>query len=483
MKTESRLSASMARLEAKMPMVSARTIPKAPQTILTPPASLDNTPSRTLEESRVDKLYSNNSSHPSSHDYSLPSPPASPLDSKTQNFSEIKLEQSLLPSPIKCSKASSPQRQTFTITRTASVKVTATAESSELTPKTNFWEKTKIETLNLKFPPTPEATPSHSHKKENSIGTGEVRNLAYEFGAGKQVPLPAFDLGVSTKLPDSVPVVDSSSMNSTGDVSAFEFNTQYKIPSKSFEFTTPTKLSYAMRLPEKSSTIWDDFNARAEKGFGKEFRSTEISAPPTLVTTALVSSTPDPFAPKEKLESPTEPPKTPIKTTPIWWNFCPTVPVAPPGPIQENIYDTEESYGYAIVTPTSMRYKTYLPAKQQHGLMTPPETPEERRDIHQDPFLAFTPSPSPAIAILRKPLPNLPTPQTRDGDPGMCEACGIGEDECRCDEDSGMENVRASCLHSLRLRRLQKRVVRKLGAVQGRISRVIRRESDSPTTT
>ncbi|RFU35124.1 hypothetical protein B7463_g1198, partial [Scytalidium lignicola] len=53
-----------------------------------------------------------------------------------------------------------------------------------------------------------------------------------------------------------------------------------------------------------------------------------------------------------------------------------------------------ESFGHAVITPTSIKYKTYLPSKQIHGLITPPETPET---AHVNPPDEYTSSPESSI--------------------------------------------------------------------------------------
>jgi hypothetical protein len=355
------------------------------------------------------------------------------------------------------------------IMKTSSTKVTTKAESNDLPPKTIFKERTKLEAFNFEFPPTPDTIPPSKQSNE-STGMEEPLNITYEFGAGKQVPPPVFDVGITAKLPKPVLETDDSRssfssdkrVKSRHDVSAFRFNPDYKLQSESFELATPTKLSYAMRLPEKPSTIWDDFNAHADKK-------------------SPAASEADPFSSNERLENAPQAPTTPVKTTPNYSVFAPVTLEGTPEPSQHPAHVDEESYGFAIVSPsTCYSYKTYLPTQRLHGLVTPPETPKPRRDWYQDPFFAFNPSPSPVAAILQKPLPSLPTPQPREGETGMCEACGLGEDGCHCDEGSEMENGRVSCFYSPRLRRLRKRVVRKVNAVKTGVFEAIHRNSGLP---
>lgn len=435
---------------------SVKAIPKPAQGILTPPASSHNTPSRISTGITTVKI------KPST-DSSLPSPPASPLISGQQASHEIKQEHSPPSAPAK--EPATQERQVFTVTKTSCAKVTAKSESDDSVPKTTTRKKTKIETFNFEFPPTPDTTPSPKQSHTKSAGMKEALNLAYEFGAGKQVPLSTFDLGIATKLPGSTPMAEnplpsceeSKRLKSTHGISAFTFNTEYKLPSKSIDFTTPTKLPYAMRLPEKPSTILDEFNARADQ---KETFSSEA----------------DHFTPNERSQNTPEPPRTPVKTALVNSSFAPLTPEATPKttpePPEAQIYTEEVSYGYAIITPVSMRYKTYLSSHQQrHGLVTPPETP--------DPFHAFNSSPSAVAATLRKPLPKLPT-QAHDEEVGMCEACGAVDTDCAYGEDSEMENTRVGCFSSSRLRKLRKSVVRKVKAVKTRLSGAMHRGSGSP---
>lgn len=133
----------------------------------------------------------------------------------------------------------------------------------------------------------------------------------------------------------------------------------------------------------------------------------------------------------------------------------------------------EESFGYANITPNSTRYTTYLPARQQYGLVTPPETPEmlvralEKPMGYSGYFRDESPreSGSPVPRVARKPLPASPPPLVDGEGEGRGEVCiscgsraGLGVDECRCGEEGEDMEVRAGCLARFGLKRLKEKV-------------------------
>ncbi|KAH8791893.1 hypothetical protein BGZ57DRAFT_991362 [Hyaloscypha finlandica] len=149
--------------------------------------------------------------------------------------------------------------------------------------------------------------------------------------------------------------------------------------------------------------------------------------------------------------------------------------------------NNEESFGYANVTPNSTRYTTYLPARQQYGLITPPETPEMLMGALTKPMGGAgyfrdersREDGSPNPRITRKPLPRSPPPQLEaegEGPAGICAACGreCGQEagDCNCGEGCDDEvGSRAGCLERFGFWRLKQRVVGRLAVVRGRISR------------
>jgi hypothetical protein len=153
-------------------------------------------------------------------------------------------------------------------------------------------------------------------------------------------------------------------------------------------------------------------------------------------------------------------------------------PVTPPPKL-------EESFGYANITPSSTCYKTYLPAQQLHGLLTPPETPEKMRRSTsplRDLDYFNTPLPkisfSPSLKLAPKPLLETKTQEIdvhpeKEYEVELCAACGKarapGASPCFCGISFGEENRVAGCFSPFR--RLGKRVVRRMKAIKIRISR------------
>jgi hypothetical protein len=147
----------------------------------------------------------------------------------------------------------------------------------------------------------------------------------------------------------------------------------------------------------------------------------------------------------------------------------------------------EDHYGYANVTPNSTRYATYLPARQRHGLITPPETPENTMgvlsqvtkdaDYFRDEERGEAESPMPKVT--RKPVPQLPAPRVEDEEPEQndgCAACGKklvqGVGNCECAEGyEEKDEVKSGCLQRFGLRRLKEMIGGKVKAVRGRIAK------------
>ena len=134
-----------------------------------------------------------------------------------------------------------------------------------------------------------------------------------------------------------------------------------------------------------------------------------------------------------------------------------------------------ESFGYAVVTPPSTRYKTYLPARQQHGLMTPPETPETILAGDK----SSSPLPPPKIGdyfandsdhsassprITRKPLPALRSLDMLEGNENREPANMIAG-------DAETSEVKSGCLSRFGFGRLRGKVARDLGHMKAKISR------------
>jgi hypothetical protein len=163
-----------------------------------------------------------------------------------------------------------------------------------------------------------------------------------------------------------------------------------------------------------------------------------------------------------------------------------------PAQMSTSLQNVEDPYGYANVTPNSTRYATYLPARQRHGLITPPETPENMigvlSKIDADYFRdeERREAGSPMSKVTRKPLPQLPAPRIEDEAPEQnhgCAACGKklvqGVGDCECAEGYEEElEVKSGCLQRFGLRRLKEMVGGKVKAVRGRITK----KEESPTS-
>ncbi len=158
-----------------------------------------------------------------------------------------------------------------------------------------------------------------------------------------------------------------------------------------------------------------------------------------------------------------------------------------PAHVITSLPDDEDHYGHANVTPNSTRYATYLPARQRHGLITPPETPENMMgvlskvksdaDYVRDEERRGAGSPIPKVS--RKPLPQLPAPMVEDREPEKNNGCatyeknvvqGVGDCE-RAEQYEEEHEMKSGYLQRFGLRKLKEMVGRKVKAVRGRISK------------
>jgi hypothetical protein len=250
----------------------------------------------------------------------------------------------------------------------------------------------------------------------------------------KQLPLgpPELEFLRST-VPNYRPETPKTTPKSkTHRVGGFEFGSQYRVPPKTFEFKSPLQPSFAIRLPEKPSTIWDDINKEKTKDL-----------PETI-----------PVSPQTPVESP-----IPTTETTIPANEAPQTPVRAP---------EQESFGTAIIT-SSTSSRIYLPATQQYGLIKF-RSPIAGKDDFASPS-PEVPHPTPPT-VPRKPV-DAPSKNAAVQDSstqgGGSEkvtfaACGHlsppnGQD-CPCAEEPVHEDIQTGCLHGMR--RLRKMVVRKV---------------------
>jgi hypothetical protein len=153
---------------------------------------------------------------------------------------------------------------------------------------------------------------------------------------------------------------------------------------------------------------------------------------------------------------------------------------------------TQDDFGYANVTPSPTRFTTYLPARQQYGMETPPETPEMIRHLEVT-ITTFNTSfqglsERPPLSISRKPLPDRPSPTNRDTRTteehivDLCTNCGHGaarnDRQDHCIDRSKDEDIEASCFRGLGLRRLQKKAIGQMNKLRARVSGDVKRETD-----
>jgi hypothetical protein len=373
--------------------------------------------------------------------YSLPSPPETP-ESSLQQSQEEDGNNEFHPTPTKSSEDKAVQRRSVIMTTTSTTTITAETAFSVNTGAEDGMGSSETDTKPMEAPSSAKPKPLFG---STSLG---------------QKPLPGFDFAFASNISrlSKIPREDQPGQhNTTPNADGTSSLKDYKIPSKSFDFEAPTDLSFAMRLPEKPSTIWDDFNPQV--GFGKvnSTRRKEDSIQSTL--------------------KPTASPETPTKTSAIMTSSSRRS--------EALVIETEEPFGYAIVTPEAARYKTYLPAQQNHGLPTPPDTPETlpRLEINTGPFKDSFSGFAVRPVVTRKPLPNL---EEKDGNVvagevgpfrSLCTKCQ--DRVCRCHETIEDEEVRVGRFHSLGLRQLKKKVVRKMKTLKMRISRTSVKRDES----
>ena len=427
---------------------------------------------------------------PPMHSPYLPSPPETPLALLARGTQQMR-EEGASKSPIKIANFAT-QPETVTVTK---------AEGFSSTKKTNFavefgsQDKDKFKDFKFELPGTLDSSSPKSSLEMSTLNTTANDPSS---SPPHKYSLPSFDFAQIAKSASPILVsgepaaaVDGESAKSGQKTPIFEFGIQYTTPSKSFDFDIPSKRSYPMRLAERPSSIWDDSNICSQ----------DLPSPDPVdrLNDDKVEGSPEPIGQIEQTtvsDAVAETLPIGLKQDSVTANETPSIESLPPRtPIRRS--SEEESFGYALITPPSSRYKTYLPARQQHGLLTPPETPEMQRTIQNGgtPSMRDTysfDSPVPEISrhasprIARKPLPipkdNGPldhaTPQI-DGSGlapavDVCSVCGNDQElengDCPYCDVSENERVRASCLHSVRLRRLRKLVERRIKAVTRRVS-------------
>jgi len=230
--------------------------------------------------------------------------------------------------------------------------------------------------------------------------------------------------------------------------STYECESQDITPLTTFEFEVPVK-------PQQPSAITD---STAYPGLLFKVTQPEDDDSETTITPPQHSKQP---------EEPDVPPYTPAKDIPI-----PAARPATPLP-------KEESFGYANITPDSIRYTTYLPARKQYGIITPPETPEMlvralSKSTNDSSYFGEEMPREIGLPVPRVARNQLPasTPPRMDGEREACAGCGsradLGVEKSRCDKVGDEVEVRAGCLAKFGFRRLKEKVSGKLKIVKGR---------------
>jgi hypothetical protein len=244
--------------------------------------------------------------------------------------------------------------------------------------------------------------------------------------------------------------------------SAYEFGSREKKLSSPFEFEIPLKLQQSSKLNYSTARPAALFEVTPPE-------DNDIRISSDARAFALPSKQPEESGLRSS--APTNDPQPPFNKA----NDIPARPTTP-----QNL----ESFGYANITPNSTRYTAYLPARQQHGLVTPPETPEfliralskPRKDSGH--FRNGLPreASSPVPKVVRKPLPSSPPAKADDGGEERKELfaiCGgmAGQDVGDYRSGNVEAEVRTGCIARFTLRRVKEKVKGKLKAATRSISR------------
>jgi hypothetical protein len=264
---------------------------------------------------------------------------------------------------------------------------------------------------------------------ESSVGTEERK------------PLPHSDLPFVTKDERRILKVEPSSKGQEitpvlpPAISEFNFGTQYNIPPKSFDVVESEDTSFTLQLTAQRTTIWDNPGPRVDSTADTDQPAAgNTKANSKIITTSITAATIS--------RSTTNPPMTTNSHQ---------------NPAHQT---TEETYGYAMVTPKSARYATYLPTAQRHGLLTPPAASDAmpQLEIYAGPFGNEFSGLGDRLAVVRKPLPVEVRQEVGASLAGACGDCAEGE-------------VRAGCFYRFGLGRLREKVVGKLSGLNLRRSK------------
>jgi hypothetical protein len=285
----------------------------------------------------------------------------------------------------------------------------------------------------------------------NSSRTPELSTLSsfeFVFGPESMNPLPSFQFETPTKMRNTQ-VANLLTSDSTSSVacSASNFGTSTlstsQIPGDAADEEAeriPLKEKEArpmnVVLSNRSRTCTYEFGSGHERQFEFEAPITprKLSLPNDSATyPCLVFQ----LTPLEENGSTTPSTSTQLSERPEQPDLSHSVPLNEAQP--NNVLarsatpprNNEDLFGYANVTPNSTRYTTYLPARQQYGLITPPESPEMLMGALNKPTSnpsyfgvdRLRESGSPVPRIKKKALPGSPPPKIEHDGEGGAETC------------------------------------------------------------
>ena len=290
------------------------------------------------------------------------------------------------PGPLPPSKNASGSGRS----RSATTPSTTRIPKTPVTPKETSTIKPTVpsQTFNFQIPLT---------KAENLPKPGHV-----DCNTSLQGQLPSFDHAFIARLPEarhsiSSMIEDSPTLARTAP--GFGLDTSaYKVPPKVFKFEKKPEPSFTRNLPEilaelGTSSVKQPLSIKARKQMPDKPDSPylNITTPPQTPPqdiprfpskSSLKAPTPQhlPSTP-DSLRPPTPPTITRVPSKNRLSSLLNTLPPLPTKTPQS------DDFGYATITPTAMRYKTFKLPKRS-GSATPPETPDPlpRLGLYPGPF-------------------------------------------------------------------------------------------------
>lgn len=384
----------------------------------------------------------------------------------------------------------------------------------KLSPNTAGQESTKFS-----YPPTtPSPLPLLSTNSSNQETppilihptTSETDNPPTSPDLSDQRPLPSFNFGFIPQSPNPRPRSKGSPLTKAAspakleeNFSGFEFGTEYKVPPKSFDFATWSKVSYAARLPDKifirdgltikyegrseEMTMDEKVDERKAEHSQKELEDEKSEREPSIETASTTFAV-APRTQHEESETTSQSPITPIKVPQACEKYGLLTPESTPEPanmsphtkedtanpkgiddpvkaqeqdlptiVQEGsniiaettpkrdlaLISSEDFFGHAIITPSERRYKTPLSAKHSNTLLTPPASPEAFQSSKHLDTCPPNEQRRSSTVIPRKPVPIKQQAESANHGTAVCRMCGqntgAGGEECHCEDQEHIE--------------------------------------------